>query len=470
MTYADIQKKLLEYNCDPKTQAIREYYNKKSFLEIMSKARSETTHSAFLAWLLKGEGFTSKEDAPLMRFLDVLVKNSNKIDSPVNEASIKTAILSRTLEYTDVRTFPEQTIKDISEIPSRDRLDIYLTASFIKSINDKKHLRIVIENKIFSDEIKADLGGKRKTGMDDLTKVKNLDSTNINIEKYKTLNQTQRYYTAVEEHPKDKKYRDEAITIFVFLTPSNTRPTDEHFIPVSYQDLMDYVLEPLLGDINLDNSTKIYLQEYVNALSVPSISEFDNEMTVLAVSKKESKKLKDFWGDYKDIIKEAANSNKEKSNISSETLVLQKFYEKNQPLFIAIYHILKDEDQDVKNILKPFTTRDYTKYTLKYEGIIIGENLGKRATVLAAAKFIINNRPTYRLELPKEDYGRVFYYKKDEFEELYNDGKISKDVHDNRYSEIEGTEYVVCNQWGIGNWYWVEEVLLQDSGFELISE
>lgn len=162
MTYAEIQEKLLKYNSDQNTQAIREYYNKKSFLEIMSRARSETTHSAFLAWLLKGEGFTSKEDAPLMRFLDVLVKNSNGIDSPMNEAPLKTAILSRTLEYTDVRTVTEQTIKDISEIPSRDRLDIYLTASFIKPISGKKHLRIVIENKIYSDEIKADVGGSKR--------------------------------------------------------------------------------------------------------------------------------------------------------------------------------------------------------------------------------------------------------------------------------------------------------------------
>lgn len=300
--------------------------------------------------------------------------------------------------------------------------------------------------------------------MDDLTKVK-LESTTINKDDYKKLNQTQRYYTALEEHPKDKDYGNDTITIFVFLTPSTTRATDDHFIPVSYQDLMDYVLEPLLGDLNLDNSTKTYLQEYVNALSVPSISEFDNEMTVLAVSNKERDKLEDFWIGYKDIITEAALSNSNKSNIRPEDLVLQKFYEKNQPLFIAIYHILKDVNKEVK-ILKPFTTRDYTKYTLKYDKQIVKEHLGKRATVLAAAKFIIDKK----LSLPKYDYSRVFFYKKDEFKKLHDNGEISQDVYENRYSEIEDTDYVICNQWGIGNWNWVEEALLKDPKFELISE
>jgi hypothetical protein len=228
---------------------------------------------------------------------------------------------------------------------------------------------------------------------------------------------------------------------------------------------MDYVLEPLLGDLNLDNSTKTYLQEYVNALSVPSISEFDNEMTVLAVSNKERDKLEDFWIGYKDIITEAALSNSNKSNIRPEDLVLQKFYEKNQPLFIAIYHILKDVNKEVK-ILKPFTTRDYTKYTLKYDKQIVKEHLGKRATVLAAAKFIIDKK----LSLPKYDYSRVFFYKKDEFKKLHDNGEISQDVYENRYSEIEDTDYVICNQWGIGNWNWVEEALLKDPKFELISE
>jgi hypothetical protein len=474
MKYEEVQKKLLKFNSDPEAQTIREYYNHKSFLEILSKSRSETTHSAFLAWLLKGDGFGKKEDAPLMRFLDILVKNSESsddIDSPCKtDESLKAAILSRTLEYSDVKTFPEQIVKDISMIPSRDRLDIYLTASLIKPIGEKKYLRIVIENKVFADEIRVGKEKNRKSiggKMDDLSKVKEDISKLANFSKddYLKFNQTERYYKAVEEYPKNEIDTGQIITLFVFLTPQRSNATDNHFIPVSYQDLMDFVLEPLQGNPNLDSSTKMYLQEYINALSVPSISDFDNEMTVLAVSNREKKKLSKFWNKYKDLITAAAESNKNESPEQPETLVLRKFYEKNQPLFIAIYHIIPEK----ATALKPYTTRDYTKYTLKFDGKIIDQHLGKRALVIAAFKAMKENS----LDVPYQDsYNRVFYYPKDVFDTLHVNNEISEDAYNNRYTivEIKKSLFAVCNQWGVGNWDWVEEKLISDARFELISE
>jgi hypothetical protein len=451
MDYTEIQEELFKFNSDQDTQAIREYYSKKTFLEILSRSRSETTHSAFLSWLLKGDGFGRQEDAPLMRFLDVLVKNSNMIESPIGKNDeIKAAILSRTLEYTDVKTITEQTVKEISQIPSKDRLDIYLTASLVKPINNKHNLRIVIENKVFSDEIRVDNGK-----MDELAKVEIDKSIR---EEYLKLNQTQRYYKAVMEYPQDSDYNNDTITVFVFLSPDRNRPTDEHFIPISYQDLMDYVLEPISGNQNLDNKAQLYLQEYINALSVPSISDDNNEMTVLAVSNKEKGRLEVFWRKYNSLITAAAESNKNTANLnSSGTRVLRKFYEKNQPLFIAIYHIMPDKAE----VLKPFTTRDYTKYRLLFNGQTIGENLGKRALVFAAFKTMKDNN----ILVPEIDgYNRVFFYKKDDFEKKHNMNELSDDTFNNRYTIIKTNDgdYAVCNQWGVGNWDWVEDILLKN--------
>ena len=460
MTYNEIQNRLLDFNGNQGTQAIREYYNNKSFLEILSKSRNESTHSAFLAWLLQGDRFNQKGNAPFMRFLDILINNSNEVDSEIKNEALKAAILSRTVEYTDVKAITEQTVKDISTIPSRDRLDIYLTVSLTKPVSGKNYLRIIIENKVFSEEIKFDEKvNDKKLGMDSLDK-----ATFADKDAYLKLHQTQRYYSAVMEHPIDKGYSDNAFTLFVYLTPSGSRPIDKHFIPVSYQDLMDYVLEPLSGDNNLDANTKTYLQEYINSLSVPSISDTDNELTVLAVSKSERDKLEDFWKKYEDIITAAANSNQKKGANQPEDLVLQKFYEKNQPLFMAIYHIMPDKAA----VLKPYSTRDYTKYTLKFNGQIIGEHLGKRAVVLAAAKTRIEND----LNLEKEDkYNRVFFYNEQQFEERHAQGLISDDAYKNRYTIIDTKKgkFAICNQWGIGNWDWVEETLLSDK-FELITE
>ena len=145
---------------------------------------------------------------------------------------------------------------------------------------------------------------------------------------------------------------------------------------------------------------------------------------------------------------------------------MQKFYEKNQSLFIAIYNLLPDKAK----ALKPFTTRDYTKYTLKFDGQIIGEHLGKRAVVLLAAKTRLDNK----LNLPKgQDNSWVFCYNESDFEDKHQKGLISDDTYNNRYTIIEtnaGEKFAICNQWGVGNWNWVEDELLGNPRFELISE
>ena len=462
MDYKEIQNKLLTYNSDQSTKSIRDYYTRKSFLEILSKSRNETTHSAFIAWLLQGDEF-SKESAPLMLFLNTLIKNSAGIDSPIDtDEALKAAILSGTLELASVKATTEQTIKDISMIPSRDRLDIYLTATLAKPVNGKNQLIIIIENKVFTEEIKADEQGKSVTapGIDNLPKAKFPER-----ESYLKLHQTQRYYSAVSEHPKDSTYNNNAFTIYVFLTPKGTHATDPHFIPLTYQDLMDYVLEPLEADKGLEHSVKTYLREYIKALSVPSISDSDNAFTVLAVSKAEKTRLADFWTKYESIITEAANSNLRNSS-DPRDLVLQKFYERNQPLFMAIYYIMPEKAA----VLKPYTTRDYTKYTVKYDRQILGQHLGKRHVILCIAKALIDNGyniPAY------DSFNRKFFYNEQDFEQRHQHGLISEDAYKNRYSMIETNKgkFAVCNQWGIGNWDFVDKLLeIEPQKLKLITE
>ena len=454
MRIAEIQKKLSEFNRDPKIQAIREYYTKKSFIEILSKSRNETTHSAFLGWLLQGDAFT-KEDAPLMRFLDVLINNMNGFDSELNNNNLKAAILSRTLDYSDVKVTLEQTVKEISNKASKDRLDIYLTAKLNEKIGGKENLRIIIENKVFSEEKKGD---EKATDED------------------KKLSQTQRYFKAVQENPKDEEYCKNTFSIYVFLTPDGTKATDTHFISVTYKDIMEYVLEPLAASTSLDDSVKLYIEEYIKALTVPSISDTDNELTVLAVSEKEKEQIKTFWRNYQELIRNAAESNDSKDT-TSENLVLQKFYERNQPFFMAIYYILDDKP----DFLKKHSTRDYTKYTLLMKGTDFEYNhLGKRQVVLKAAEYILNNEGEDGLSKflysgNTDKYNRVFYYKKQDFDEQHKDGKISDDAYYNRYTIKNVTkdsvtmEYVILNQWGSGNWDFVED-LLANKGFTLESE
>lgn len=50
MTNKEIESKLLTFNSDPQAIIIRNYYNRKSFMEILSKSRNENTHRRLACW------------------------------------------------------------------------------------------------------------------------------------------------------------------------------------------------------------------------------------------------------------------------------------------------------------------------------------------------------------------------------------------------------------------------------------
>ena len=144
--------------------------------------------------------------------------------------------------------------------------------------------------------------------------------------------------------------------------------------------------------------------------------------------------------------------------------MLTRFWNKNLPLFLAVYY----SDPNSKNLFKTLSTRDYTKYTLSYSGNEIGKHLGKRKLVLAAFNEMLNNS----IKLPKTDKNnRRFYYEEADFIRKHNAGEISDDTFNNRYTLVdhEGAKYYVLNQWGVGNWDWVEETL-RDLGFSIEAE
>lgn len=458
MTEKEIENKLLEFNSDQQAKRVRKYYNQKSFMEILSKSRNENTHSSFIAWLFDDEIFGLSDGSPLMHFLDALVKRDMK--GELVDANLKAAILSRSLQFSSVNASTEKLIKDISLIPSTDRIDILVEAMMVKPLSGKKGLRIILENKVFSDEIRitndSQSGGKMDEG---LRRGKNKRQVQVAYPDYYNKSQTERYYYAVAENPIDNDF----LNLFVYLSPAGASdPVEQRFSHIFYQDLMDFVLDPLRGDKALDPSVAFYLQEYTRALSVPSISEEDNSFTVLAVSAWERKELHEFWEKYGDLVTEAAKS----AQSTSPNPTLKSFWDKNQPLFMAICNAIPNG----KSLIKSLSTRDYTKFTLEFDGAVVAEHLGKRQLILAAYKKMIEDKG--RIPEPEtDDNNRWLCYSKDDFDAKYAKGEISQDTHDNRYSLItcSSGDYYVLNQWGSGNWGWVEENL-PNKGFTITAE
>ena len=283
----DLAKTLIEFNQDQQFIELRERYSTRSFFEIISVERSENRHSSFLAWLLEAKDFAvNAKDHPIVHLLDIAIRRLGDQGEKINEEvkcgaitgqdGIKNIVLSRDIKDIDIEEVKtEKAVKDVAiteKVKSykesiQDRIDIYIKCKLRTSDSPNgKKITIIIENKVGSTE------GQEKNN-NKLAKAKD----NKSWEEYCKKKQTERYYTACES--------DE--TIFIFLTPSDggdvvnggnvTKAEDKHFISITYQDILNEIIEPLLESQNLSSRVRVLLEEYVLSLSLPGIYTNDEE-------------------------------------------------------------------------------------------------------------------------------------------------------------------------------------------------
>lgn len=233
-----------------------------SLFHILGTARDEMTHSAFIAWLLKGEtraGQIPFDDAkhPLHLFLKCI---------GVEEEEMK--------GIESVETFTEKMLSSLNaNCNSAERLDIYVRVKR----EGKLDLEVFVENKVYSTEINGD--------KDDGTA------------------QTVSYFEAL-------KHR-EASKHFVYLTVKGEKAKCDNFVSISYQKLMDEVLAPLQATSQYGER----LNEYIAALETPAPEENGGKFDIMAMSASTKEYYK---GAYKldsvntDDLKEKSNSEKSK--------------------------------------------------------------------------------------------------------------------------------------------------------------
>ncbi len=271
-----------------KNAELLDYIGKKNLFEIIGKTRNEGVHSRFIAELLSGEFFNGQSrESTLFHFLDLLLYRS-AIENKTTEINehLKKKILTRSVLIEKVKPVCELYVKDYQKmygvnntnsIESDDRIDIYLRYKLIKPLAGRDTLEIFIENKVNSSEFDS---------------------------------QTLRYFEACDngghKHP---------FQLFVFLTPQPIRdmenyygfdkqykPTCPHYIHICYQDIMSYIIEPLMNDESLDEDKKVMLKEYVSCLELPAMPDaesqvHDNEFSIMAISSRERNLVKTFMED-----------------------------------------------------------------------------------------------------------------------------------------------------------------------------
>ena len=264
------------------------YIGQKNLFGIIAKERNESVHSRFVAELLAGDFLNAySRESTLMHFLDLLLYRAGKENKAeeVNE-HLRKAVLTRSVLFEKTESLCELYVRDYQKrtpsIPKKnaekdDRIDIYLKFKLLSSVAGRNELEIFIENKVNSSEFDS---------------------------------QTLRYYEACNNGGFKRPFQ-----LFVYLTPQPVRdmdhysgldkkyrPASPHYIHISYQDILDYIIEPLLSDESVDSNKKAMLKEYVSCLELPAMPDSESEvsnkaLSIMAISSKERRLVNSFMED-----------------------------------------------------------------------------------------------------------------------------------------------------------------------------
>lgn len=284
LTELEVIEMINRFNSDDTFSELREMYSSKSFPEILSISRKEMSHSAFIAWLLKPGESHGLGTFPITQFFKILVRRDieqkwGRHSNPlcINKCSqCQSKICSTESIWIDCinEKLHFDNLEISAELPSRGskegRLDIR-----ISGIINGKTVCVIVENKVDSKEHDT---------------------------------QTKTYYQNESANSKAE------IMLFVYLTPNNDNinwPVCEcrHFIQISYQDIMDEILDPLMHK-DIPQRTRFIVHEYIRCLSVPALDMESENGTVkikpemiMATSENTSKLLREFWYKNENLFK-----------------------------------------------------------------------------------------------------------------------------------------------------------------------
>jgi len=401
------------YNSDV-YQNLRSYYDRKSVLSVLGVARKEIRHSNFIAWLLNPGESHGLGVEPITFFFRLIA--ISKLEYPINREQGAARICQCVFNAFVSGNYCIQSVCIDKEVPVNSggvkagSVDLFLKVKLCIG-DETKILPILIENKVESDE-----HGIKKLAVP----------------------QTIGYYNWCEkECAEHEKYWS---PIYIYLTPDgdwtlrtggvNCKKCEcKQFIHLNYQGLVDFVIAPLLKQ-DISSDARFILNDYMRSLSYEEIETEKGKVgTVMAIAADEKKLLVEFWN-------------------------------QNRSLFMATINALREVDDDELNdddkeaIQAAAKTLEACFDTTKYrmgQGV---ENYGKGRLVLAATKKFVNDHPDLSAE---QVCGMLNKVKNKMIVELTDDirqpkdGRIRYFIKDDDIVKIGGHDFVITNQWGIGN-------------------
>ena len=434
-------------------QELNSYYNEKTIFGALNVERNENRHSAFVAWWLNPKSEHGLGDAPLKLFLRLVATKEwgESIFKQNDKVDFYSRVLAGDYNITIREDFElEKSVGKLSSNNSKGRIDIWSALELTAEDEDGKDsslaVGMVIENKIYSNE------GK---------------------------NQTVRYFDAVNSYMKELPSEMEYSGMGILLTATKQKPSCDQFINITYQELLTYVIEPLMSSVDADSSQ--FVEAFVRNLGRPALTENNKHYGVLAVSKKEKMLLERVVMNNRDIFENAFASLYPSADVKKiigeryETLtsgnddddnILRMHWDANEILFKAvIYHLYGEHSAKLDNLFKS-SNRDYSKYIVSYNGteIFPGKRWSKAMTACAMFKAYLMEYPATTLAelrnaFPCEKLNAYYYdrYYNDMFYESNPDN-----VNEAGYEILTYTAGKYIGKEGLAKWdfYLNDEKLL----------
>lgn len=386
MNEQEIIKAIIDFNNDPTVQKLQSFYYNQTVPEIFGVSRSEASHSTFLAWLFNPTANHGLGSRPLIQLLELYLECYREQEKSTlsNEEKLQHAILTRNIEILSAEVKQE---RFVTSNKKNGRADIDICCDVRISDSKIKKLHIVIENKVYSKEHDE---------------------------------QTETYFNFYDNN----KAKDE-VCLYIYLTPSSTR---EHakckaFVHITYQHLLDHILERLACQYDISERTQFILNEYIAALSIPTLStdNADNNIkktTIMAIGKKEQNLLIEFWEKNKQLINAAC----------------------------SVLSMYPEYEEEVNDIVKRITSqKDDSKYSINNNGRYNKSNLAKEVVLC----YLKKNKEISLEELKTcfPDYLQGSFGVIRELHEIKNYEKNKF-----RWKEISfnGQPLYITTQWGAG--------------------
>lgn len=381
-TKKEIIDDIIAFNNDVDVQRLKEIYYSQTLPEIFAVSRRELTHSSFLAWLFATSSNHGLGTVPLVQLLELYVLKSREQEKNWITDKLSNAIITRDFHISECISVTEEAVVTAN---ARGRADIVLTCEINLPNLSLNKLKIVIENKVYSDE---------------------------------HSNQTQTYFDYYES----KKEKQEKV-LYIYLTPPTSIADADcpEFIHITYQDLLEHVFEPIRRRIDISQRTQFILNEYISSLSIPADVMEDKNVThiqtsILAIGMEEKELLQAFW-------------------------------DKNNRLIIAALTAISSDDDnetkdDAKKVLQNLSQRDFSKYMVNGNGPYC-----KNRTVEAAVKlYLEKNNDTTIDELKKifpDNLRRTFGVIRSCHDEIKDKTRYFEAEHPETKEK-----FFICNQWG----------------------